>query len=52
MDDISPKDLNQEEEEAELHKKLNDSMPEAEEYFDSPELRFESVKQRETLKRW
>ncbi len=45
-------DLNQEEEEAELHKKLNDSQPDAEEYIDNPDLRFESIKQRETLKRW
>ena len=35
-----------------MHKKLNDSMPEAEEYFDNPEVRFESIKQRDTLKRW
>ena len=46
------RDRKQEEEEAELHKKLNDSLPEAEEYFDNPEVRFESIKQRDTLKRW
>jgi len=27
-------------------------MPEAEEYFDNPEVRFESIKQRDILKRW
>ena len=51
-DDEVTRDRKQEEEEAELHKKLNDSLPEAEEYFDNPEVRFESIKQRDTLKRW
>ena len=43
-DENAVKNLNQEEEEAVLHKKLNDDKPEAEEYIDSPEIRFESIK--------
>jgi hypothetical protein len=52
MDDAADPNLNQEQEEAELHKKLNEEEPEAIEYYDSEQFRFETQKQRETFKRW